>query len=238
MARSLLFVAWMYGLLAIMALVCLPLLLGPRRWALAAMLLWRRLVMGGLRLICGLTVEVRGLDRLPREPCLVAAKHQAMLDTIAPFGWLSDPAYVLKRELMRLPFYGWYAAKTDHIPIDREGSSKTLRQLMHDAKDRLRDGRPVVIFPEGTRGDPGALPDYKPGVAALYRDLNVVCAPMVTNSGLYWPAHGVIRRPGVAIYEILDPIPPGMKRAAFMAELERRIEGATARLVEEGRGEA
>lgn len=231
--RSLVFMAWMYGLLAVMGTLCAPLLLGPRRWVLAAVEVWRRLVMRGLRVICGLSVEVRGLEHLPPGPCLIAAKHHAMLDTIAPFDWLPDPAYVLKRELMRLPFYGWYAGKTEQIPIDREGNARTLRALMHAARDRLEDGRSVVIFPEGTRSEPGAAPDYKPGVAALYRDLGVPCVPMATNSGLYWPAHGVVRRPGVAVYELLEPIPPGMKRASFMALLEDRIEGGTQRLLAE-----
>lgn len=228
-ARSLLFMAWMYGLLAVMGLICLPLLLAPRAWVLAPMRLWCRLVLGGLRLLCGVRVEVRGLEHLPSGPCLIAAKHQAMLDTIAPFLWLSDPAFVLKRELMRLPFYGWYTRKADHIPIDREGNAATLRALMHAARDRIEEGRPVVIFPEGTRQEPGAAPDYKPGVAALYRDLGVPCAPMATNSGLCWPAHGIVRRPGVVTYAFLPPIPPGMKRASFMAELEKRIEGGVAR---------
>lgn len=233
LARSLLFMAWMYGLMAVMGILCLPLLLGPRRWVIAPMRLWCRWVLGGLRVICGVRVEVKGLEHLPSGPCLIAAKHEAMLDTIAPFVWLEDPAFVLKRELMRLPVYGWYTRKAEHIPIDREGSSKTLRALMHAARDRLDDGRPVVIFPEGTRQRPGAAPDYKPGVAALYRELNAPCAPMATNSGLCWPAHGIFRRPGVVTYVFLPAIPPGLKRASFMATLEERIEGESERLLQQ-----
>ena len=227
---SLLFVAWTYGLLAVMGLICLPLLLAPRVWVLPPMRLWCRLVLGGLRVLCGVRVRVTGLEHLPSGPCLIAAKHQAMLDTIAPFLWLDDPAFVLKRELMRLPFYGWYTRKADHIPIDREGNAATLRALMQAARDRIEAGRPVVIFPEGTRQDPGAAPEYKPGVAALYRDLAVPCVPVATDSGLRWPAHGFVRRRGVATYAFLPPIAPGLKRASFMAELERRIEEASAQL--------
>ena len=232
-ARSLLFAAWMYGLLAVMAIACLPLLLAPRTSVLGPMRLWCRLVLGGLRVICGTRVEVRGLGqhRPPGPPVLVASKHNAMVDTLALFLALDDPAFVLKRELLKLPFFGWYVAHDAMIPIDREGNAKTLRALIADARERVGAGRPVVIFPEGTRGAPGDPPDYKPGVAALYRDLDLPCVPVATNSGLFWPAHGLIRRPGLIVYEALTPIPPGLKRPAFMAELEQSIERATERML-------
>ncbi len=229
--RSLAFVAWMYGLLVVMGLVCAPLLLGPRSWVLPPIHLWRRLVLGGLRVLCGVRIEVRGAEHAPRGPALVAAKHQSMLDTIAPLTLMADPAYVLKQELMRLPVYAWYVRKADMIPIDREANAKTLRALIAAARVKLAAGRPVVIFPEGTRQEPGAAPDYKPGVAALYRDLDVPCTPMATNSGRCWPAHGFVRRPGVAVFEFLPPIPRGLKRAEFMARLETAIETASNRLL-------
>lgn len=230
---SLAYVAFSYGLLAVMALVCLPLLAGPRRWAFAAVRVWARASLLALRVLCAVRVEVRGREHLPAGAALVAAKHQSMLDTVAPLLVLDDPAYVLKRELMRLPFWGWYAAKTDMLPIDREGGSATLRALVHGARERMADGRQVLIFPEGTRRAPGAEPDYKPGVAGLYRELAAPCTPLATNSGLFWPAHGWLRRPGVAVFEFLPPIPAGLKRASFMAVLEERIEIASARLIAE-----
>ena len=91
-----------------------------------------------------------------------------------------------------------------------------------------------MIFPEGTRGEPGVAGDYKPGIAALYRELNVTCVPVATNSGVHWPAHGFLRRPGTIVFEFLEPIPPGMKRASFMALLKQRVEtGSLALLAEE-----
>ena len=233
-AGSLAFAAFSYGLLAVMMVACLPLLLGPRRWSLAAVRVWSRASLAALRVLCAVRVEVRGREHLPRGAALVAAKHLSMLDTVAPLLMLDDPAYVLKRELMRLPFWGWYAAKTDMLPIDREGGSATLRALVHGARTRMDDGRQVVIFPEGTRRPPRAEPDYKPGVAGLYRELGAPCTPLATNSGLFWPAHGWLRRPGVAVFEFLPPIPAGLKRASFMAVLEERIETASARLLAEG----
>lgn len=233
-AGSLAFVAFSYGLLFVMLIACLPLLAGPRRWSLGAVRLWSRACLAALRGLCGVRVEVRGREHLPAGAALIAAKHLSMLDTVAPLVALDDPAYVLKRELTRLPLWGWYAGKTEMLPIDREGGSATLRTLVHGARARMADGRQVLIFPEGTRRPPGAEPDYKPGVAGLYRELAAPCTPLATNSGLFWPAHGWLRRPGTAVFEFLPPIPAGLKRASFMAVLEERIETATARLIAEG----
>ena len=229
--RSLVFTAWMYLTMAVVALVALPLLLGPRRWTWGLVRLWVRGVMGALRLFCGVTVEVRGREHMPAGGALIAGKHFAMLDTLAPLLVLPDSAYVLKRELMRLPFWGWYAGKLDMLPIDRAGGSGALRALTHGARARMAAGRQIVIFPEGTRTEPGAEPDYKPGVAGLYRELGAPCGLMATNSGACWPAHGFVRFPGRVVYEFLPPIPAGLKRAAFMTELQTRLETASTALL-------
>lgn len=231
--RSAVFTAWLYGSMALLATAGSPLLLLARRRAWGLVRLWVRGVLWGLRVFCRVQFEVRGREHLPTGPALVAAKHQSMLDTVAPLDLLPDAAFVLKRELMRLPFFGWWAAKLDMLPIDREGGSSTLRALVHGAKDRLADNRQVIIFPEGTRQQPGAPPDYKPGVAALYRELGVPCVPVATNSGAHWPPHGFLRYPGVVVYAFLPAIPPGLKRASFMAVLEDRIEEASTALLAE-----
>ena len=135
---------------------------------------------------------------------------------------------------MWIPFMGWYSKLSGMIVIDRGGHATALRKMMADARDRLDDGRQLVIFPEGHRQDPGATPDYKPGIAALYRDLDMPCIPVATNSGVHWPAHGFLRKPGVVVYEYLEPIPAGLKRADFMALLEERIETASNALLASG----
>jgi 1-acyl-sn-glycerol-3-phosphate acyltransferase len=172
-------------------------------------------------------VEVRGLEHRPRGPALIAAKHQSMLDGIAPLRFLHDPTFVLKKELVASPVYGAYGRKAELIPLDREGGVGALKQLVADVRDRLNKGRPTIIFPEGTRQPPGAPPAYKPGVAGLYRELELPVIPMATNSGLHWPGRGWIMRPGRAVYEFLPPIAPGLKRGAFMAELQDRVETAS-----------
>ncbi len=183
--------------------------------------------------ICGVRVEFRGLQHAPRGPALIAAKHQCMFDTMGPLVVLERPCYVMKKELTRIPFYGWFSAKSKAIVVDREGEAKALRGLLTDARERVAEGRQILIFPEGTRTEPGTRGGYQPGVAGLYRTLGLSCTPMATNSGVHWPAHGFLRKPGKIVYEFLEPIAPGLRREAFMAELERRIETASDRLLSE-----
>ncbi len=171
-----------------------------------------------------------GRERLPAGPCILAGKHQAMWDTVAVPLLTPDPALVLKRELLMVPFYGWYARKAQMIALDRGAHASALRSLLRQAKDRIAAGRSVAIFPEGTRKKPGAPTDYKPGVAAIYAQLGVPCAPFALNSGHFWK--GWRRYPGVIVIEFLPVIEPGLKRAEFMAALESGIETATARLGE------
>lgn len=221
--RSLVYVALFYLWTAVVAVGFTPILLGPRSWTFAMFRFWGHGVTGMLR-ICGIRVEVRGRQFIPTGPALVAPKHQCMLDVFAQFTWLPRTAFVMKQELAWIPWFGWYAKKAGCIVIDRGGQAKTMRQVIREGTDRFSRGQQVVIFPEGTRKAPGAPPDYKPGIAALYRELNVPVCPVATNAGVHWPAHGFLRRPGTIVFEYLEPIPPGLKRAEFMRILEERIE--------------
>lgn len=229
--RSLVFTAWLYLSMAIFAVGLSPALLMPHRAAMTVIRWWAKFVLFGLRWICDVKVEFRGLEHRPSGPALVAAKHQGMLDVIAPFVVLDDPCMVMKKELMVLPFFGWFAWKTKMIPVDRSAGSKALKDMVRTARERVQQGRQVVIFPEGTRTEPGAVPDYKPGVAAIYRDLDGPCWPVATNSGVHWPAHGFRRYPGTVTFEFLAPVPAGLKRPEFMAQLEGKIEEASGALL-------
>lgn len=232
--RSILFMILFYAWSTFCSLCMIPLFLCPRRWTVVAIGVWARGAIVLLRAICGIKVEVRGREHLSKGSALIAAKHQGMFDTVAPFAFLADTAFVLKKELVNIPFFGWYALKGGMVVVDREGHAKALKKLVADTQDRLKEERQVVIFPEGTRGKPGAPPDYKPGIAALYRDLGLPCLPMATNSGVHWPAKGIMRYPGTIVFEFLEPIPAGLKRGAFMQELETRIETASNALLASG----
>jgi 1-acyl-sn-glycerol-3-phosphate acyltransferase len=234
MIRSLIYVLWLYGSMAAIGLACFPFALVNARAANAAARAWSRAALWGARVICGLRVEIRGREHVPEGAALIAAKHQAMLDTIMPFALLPDPAVVLKKELLVLPVFGWFSLRAGMIAIDREAGATALRKMLREARAHAGAGRQIVIFPEGTRQEVGAAPDYQPGVAALYRDLNLPCVPVALNTGLYWPAHGVRRKPGVAVIEFLAPIPPGLSRHDFMERLQEAIETESDRLAKAG----
>lgn len=229
--RSLLFTLWLYLSMPLFAVLLSPALLMPHKAAMGVIKLWARFVLFGLRWIAGVKVEVRGLEHRPNGPALIAAKHQGMLDVIAPFAFLDDACFVMKKELMPLPFFGWFAWKTKMIAVDRAAHAKALKAMVRQTRARLAEGRQILIFPEGTRTTPGEPADYKPGVAAIYRDVDAPCWPVATNSGVHWPAHGFKRYPGTVVFEFLPPIPAGLKRVEFMKQLESRIEDASTALL-------
>ena len=233
MIRSYIFVLVFYLNTAVFLIFGSPLLLGPRSWAMAGLRAHARASLWWMRLIVGTRMEVRGLENVPEGACLIAAKHQSAWDTFALIPLFDDPAMVMKAELGKIPLYGWFSHKFEHLLIRRERGPSALRHLIKDAKDRANQGRQIVIFPEGTRREPGAPPSYKPGVVALYDGLELPCVPLALNSGLFWPRRSLDRHPGTIVVEILEPIPAGLPRKEFRAKLEDAIETASTRLIAE-----
>lgn len=231
--RSALFNLAFYVSSAIICIAATPLFFLPRKCIVLAMRFWSHWTMWLLRVIAGTRYELRGLENLPDTPALIASKHQSMWDTIIYTAILNDPAIVLKKELLYIPYYGWYSLKAGMVPVDRASGASALRNLLRHARRALGQNRHLVIFPEGTRAAPGSANPYKPGVAGLYTQLGISCVPVALNSGLYWPRRKFLRRPGTIILEFLPPIEPGTPRKDFMRELEARIEPATDRLLAE-----
>ena len=231
-AFNLLFVGWT----VVVGVLALPFLAAPRRAAMAFGRWWAKSVLVLLRAVVGLGHEVRGLDRLPPGACIIAMKHQSAWDALILPIVLGDPAIVVKRELLWLPIYGWYAGRAGSIAVDRKAGAAALRRMVAAAREAAAEGRPIVIFPEGTRTAPGTRLSYHPGVAALYQGLQLPLVPAAVNSGLYWGRRSFLKRPGRIVLEFLPPIPPGLSRRALMAEIEARIESATAALEREARG--
>ncbi len=186
-----------------------------------------------LRVTTGLGWELRGRADLLDGPALIASKHQSAWDTIIFFILCARPIYVMKRELMWIPVYGWLARKQQHIAIDRKAGASAIRALTRAAQAALARRRQVILFPEGTRVGPGEHRPYQPGIAALYAALGVPVVPVALNSGLFWGRRSFVKRPGTIVIEVLPPIPPGLKRAEFMGALETAIENATQRLIAE-----
>ena len=232
-ARGLAFNVAFFAWTAIVGTIGLPFLVAPRSAAMRFGRFWAQGVLVLLRVIVGLDHQIRGLDRIPRGGSIVAMKHQSMWDTLILPVVLGDPACVLKRELLCVPFYGWYAARAGSIAIDRKAGASALRHMVAAARQIAAEGRPIVIFPEGTRVAPGARLSYQPGVAALYQALGLPIVPAAVNSGFFWGRRSFLKRPGRIVLEFLEPIPPGRPRRAVMAELEQRIETATATLLRE-----
>lgn len=234
--RSAVFFLWFIVLSVVVHVVFLPALLMPRRAAVFAARSWCAGVLWGLKTIAGLTYEVRGA--LPSRGSLIASKHMSMWDTVALFHVLGDPVFVLKRELMHVPFYGWYAKRVGMIAIDRSAAGAALRTMTRAARNALSAGLSVIVFPEGTRKKPGAPPDYKSGIAALYQRLDVPCVPVALNSGLFWTGRaGFLKKRGRIVLQFLPAIAPGLKRQGFMHTLESRVETATGNLVQEGKAQ-
>lgn len=235
LVRSALFIVFTWVWTLALSILYLPLLALPRRAMLPAVKLWLGGMLGALRIVAGLSWELRGRENLPQGPFIVASKHQSAFETFVFHLLLGDPAYILKRELLWIPFFGWYLGKAGVIAIDRSAGTKALKAMVKGAEEAAAKGRPVIIFPEGTRAAPGAKLPYHTGVAMLYGALKVPVVPIALNSGLFWRRRGFAKRPGTLTLEALPVIEPGMDRKAFMAELENRIETATDRLVAEAR---
>lgn len=229
-ARALLFNLLFFAWTALLAVLCLPVLLLPRAAIFALAKFWARGMTALLRWIVGLDWQVRGRENVPDGPLVVAVKHQSFWDTMIYALLFDQPAIVYKRELNWVPLLGWFFRRADMIPVDRGGGGKALRALMRKAQEVLADGRVVVIAPEGTRTAPGRRVPYQPGIAALYGKLGAAVLPVALNSGLFWGRRGFLKRPGMITVEMLPPIAPGLERSAFMTELQTRIETATTRL--------
>jgi len=237
LVRSIVFNLLFYLNLVILLVVAFVAMVLPRRAVLGMAKLWGRVSVWLLRVVCGIGVEFRGLEKLPKGPLIVAAKHQSTWETFALLRLFDDFTFIVKRELMWVPIFGWCMWRGGMIPVDRSAGARALSQMTARAATEIRSGRQLIIFPEGTRRAPGATPSYKFGVAHLYAEIGVPCVPIALNSGLFWGRRAFRRLPGTIVVEILDPIPPGLDKQTFFTRLQSDIETATARLVAEGERE-
>ena len=231
--RSLAFNIAYYGWTVICCIGLLWTLVIPRRAMLWAL---RTFYFRGVHLIervtLGLDYRVTGRQNIPEGPFIVAAKHQSVWETMKLHLLFPDPVIVLKRELMFLPIWGWYAAKAKMIPVERGGRSKAIASIVAGARQwAIPLGRPIVIFPQGTRVAAGASRPYRVGIAALYEALDIPVLPMALNSGVFWPRRKFLKHSGTVTVEFLPPIPPGLGRDGFLERLETELEAATDRLV-------
>ena len=224
--RSALFATYLLVSALVVGVFCLPALLN-RDATIAVGKAWSANVLAALRVICGLDHRLVGAENLPRGPGLLAVKHQSMWETLALTSLLERPCFVLKKELGRVPIFGWYCRAAGFVFVDRADGARALRSMTAGAKRAAAEGAQVVIFPEGTRAAVGEARPYHPGVAALARAMAVPVVPVAHDSGRFWTHPGILRRPGTITLEVLAPIPAGTPRKPLMAALTDAIEPAT-----------
>lgn len=233
MIRSLLFAIAFYGITTVMAALYLPLMVLPRAVFRKMCLAWVRIMVGLIQTALGIRYELRGLENCPEGAAIYAAKHQSAWDVLIFNLLIDDCAYVLKRELYRIPFWGWYVWRVGSVGIDRSGGARALRGMVEQAKSLLAHGRSIIVFPQGTRTPVGEHRPYLPGTTALYLGSDVPVVPVALNSGVFWPRRTFRKSPGTITVEFLPPIAPGLNRREFLKQLEAQVETATTRLEQE-----
>ncbi len=233
LARSILFDLLMFLLVPIIGILFLPVALVSRDGTYWVMKLYIRIVLWLLWAICGLRMEVRGTP--PEGDVLIASKHQSFLDIMILFLHLPRARFIMKRELRWVPVFGYYAMRIGSTPVARGKKGKAVSAMVKDVNAKQNEPGQLVIYPEGTRTQPGAKPNYKVGAGVIYTRTGQVCVPAATNVGVFWSRRSWLRKPGTAVLEFLEPIPAGLPLDEFMATLEARVETASdALLVEAG----
>jgi 1-acyl-sn-glycerol-3-phosphate acyltransferase len=233
--RSIVFNVLFYINTIFWLIVALPTFFMPYWGIVEVAKAWGRVNLVLLRWVVNIDIEIRGAEKIPKGGLIVAAKHQSAWETFVLVTMFDEPLYIVKRELMWIPIFGWLMAKGRMVPVDRSAGGQALVEMAERAKIEIGRGRQLIIFPEGTRRPACAEPRYKYGVAHLYAAEGVPCVPIALNSGLFWPRRTILRRPGTVLVEVLDPIMPGLDKDTFFKRLQDDIETATARLIAEAK---
>ena len=237
--RSLLFNILFYTYTSIICTLFIPAFFLPRGASVWVTHMW----LGGVKRLekyaLGLTFEVRGAEHLPKDnKYIVAAKHQSAYETLKLHHLFGDPTIVLKKELLGIPLFGNFLKKLDVIAIDRSNREASISSIIEGAKRMSENGRPIVIFPQGTRVDPNETTKdkpYKGGIVKMYRATDLPIIPLALNSGLFWGRNSFIKNPGKVIFEFLPPIETGLSDKKVMPALEDRLEEKTNELMMEAR---
>lgn len=222
--RSIIFDIFFYSSTFLITLLFLPFLLLPLRYRFIVPKFWARIVLVGAKYILGLKYQVRGAENLPTRPFIVACKHQSAWETVALNIIIPESVFIFKRELLRIPIINFYLVRLKCISVKRGGRQKTIQDMLSQARQVLKEGLSIIIFPEGTRSHVGKRPHYRQGIGNMYTDLGVPVVPIALNSGLFWGRRSFLKVGGEIIVEIFKPIEPGLPREEFMQTLENTIE--------------
>lgn len=228
-ALSFIFIVQMYLAMVVLAIFWTPIALVRRDAAFDAVHCYCRWVRWSAAALVGLKSEVRG--KIPDDEVLIAAKHQSFFDIIMIVSVVPHPKFIMKRELLWAPILGWYAKRIGCVPVNRGKRSQAMAQMVAAVKAGAAQPGQLIIYPQGTRVAAGAVKPYKVGVGVLYSELGQDCVPAATNVGVFWPRHGILRKPGLAVVEFLPRITAGLSVADFMARIEPAVEAASNRLM-------
>ncbi len=228
---SAIFIAQMYLSMVVLAIWWTPIVLMRKNAAFDAVHSYCHWVRASAAVLVGLKSEIRG--EVPQDEVLIGAKHQSFFDIIMIVSVVPRPKFIMKQELLWAPIVGWYAKKIGCVPVNRGKRSEAMKKMVADVKAGAADPGQLIIYPQGTRVAAGARKPYKIGVGVLYSELGQDCVPAATNVGVFWPRHGILRKPGLAVVEFLPRIPAGQSVADFMTEIESVIEVASNRLMAE-----
>ncbi|QBF30431.1 1-acyl-sn-glycerol-3-phosphate acyltransferase [Thalassococcus sp. S3] len=234
--RSFIFVVQIYVAMLVLGLVFAPYALFSREGAFAACKTYCRWVFWTARWMVGIQTEVRGA--VPTGEVMIAAKHQSFLDIMLIFNAAPRAKFIMKREILWTPIIGLYAKRLGCVPVDRGKRGAAIAKMVRDVAAEFQDPGQLIIYSQGTRVAPGERKPYKVGTGVLYSELAQPCVPAATNVGLFWPRKGILRKPGLAVVEFLDPIAPGLDRDAFMRRLEAEVEERSDALMREAGGES
>ena len=229
--RSLIFIGQMYLAMLVLAIFFTPWAIVQRSAAFTAVHTYCRWVRWTASWMVGLKSEIRGTP--PTGEVLIAAKHQSFFDIILIVSAVPRPKFIMKSVLRFAPILGWYAKRIGCVPVDRGKRAQAIQQMVEGVKSGAQEPGQLIIYPQGTRVAPGADRPYKIGTGVLYEQTGQPCVPAATNVGVFWPRHGILRKPGLAVVEFLPVIDPGMEKDAFMAELKEVVETHSDRLMAE-----
>lgn len=219
---SLIFIIQMYLAMAVLGIVYLIPAMLDRRGAWAGIHTYCRWVRFSAAILCGLKSEIRG--EVPTGEVMIAAKHQSFFDIILICSVVPRPRFIMKKELKWAPILGWFAWRIGCVPVDRGKRGRAIAHMKQAVANNPAGPGQLIIYPQGTRVAPDAMLPYKVGAGLLYQQLGQPCVPAATNVGVFWPRHGILRKPGLAVVDFLPAIPPGRSVSEFMAEIERVVE--------------
>ena len=230
MFRSLAFYTLLSLWTIFLGLIFLPLLFFPSKYLYQPTRIWIKIIFFLLKFTCNITHEIQGFENIPPHAVIIASKHQSAFETLALFYYIPNAIFIHKKQLFLIPVFGQYLKKINMISIDRDGRASTIRNMLKHAKNKILSGASIIIFPEGTRKNPGSTPDYKTGFIGLYKELNTEILPIAVNSGKFWPKNTIVKKAGHITIKILPLIKSGLDRKTVLSEVQERIERASNKL--------